>query len=65
MSDDRLDQLRAFLVAQLDTGDQWAAAMDPDFPPALAALHGEVFEAYRSGDVEWILEHADPEIVIV
>ena len=64
VSDDRIDQLREFLLAQPDTRDLWLAALDPDVPPTLAALQSEAFDAYERGDVEWILEHADPEVEI-
>lgn len=64
MTDERVEQAREILVA-LEMGDDWEAAMEDEFPPRLAALEREVIAAYRHGDVEWILEHADPSVEVV
>ena len=30
-------------------------------PPELASLLDELLDAYRDADVEWLLEHTDPD----
>jgi ketosteroid isomerase-like protein len=63
-SDERIEQVRAVL-RWAGWSEGWDQAIDPDMPAAVAGLQREVFAAHRRGDVEWILDHADPSIEIV
>jgi ketosteroid isomerase-like protein len=54
------DVLRGF-----DIGDEWEASLEPGMPPALEALTRDYIDAYRRADLDWLLDHADPEIVVV
>jgi ketosteroid isomerase-like protein len=49
----------------LEMGDEWFAAIDPGSPEWMVNLHRQTIDAYRAGDLEWVLEQADPEIEIV
>ena len=53
------------VMRQLDLGPEWDAALDPDIPPEFEELAKRLFDAYRRGDLDWLLEHTDPEIEIV
>lgn len=64
MTDERIEQVHEVLVS-LAMGDDWEAAIEDEFPAALAALEREVIAAYRHGDVQWILDHADAAIELV
>src|SRR4051794_19167696 len=46
-------------------GDHWLEAIDPDLPEWMLAREREAADAYRTGDLEWLLEHTHPEIEIV
>ena len=61
--EDRLEAVRQVL-RDFDMGDEWEAAVEDSIPPELASLLGELLQAYRDADVEWLLEHTDPNIVI-
>jgi len=43
----------------------WLGSLDPDSPPWVVAWQRETVDAYRAGDLEWLLERTDPEIEIV
>jgi ketosteroid isomerase-like protein len=45
-------------------GDEWDAAIEDGIPPELASILGEMLDAYRNADIDWLLEHTDPDIVI-
>lgn len=62
--DDRIELVRQALL-ELDIGDEWESVVEDGIPPALAALQSELVDAYRRGDVEWLLEHTDPDAEIV
>ena len=62
--EDRIEAARE-VMRQLDLGPAWEAALDPDLPQELRAFTTELFQAYRRGDLDWLLEHTDPDIVIV
>ena len=66
MPDSRIEQARQFLLTevQLSPRNAWAAAIDPAMPESQAALQLEFVCAYLTGDVEAILAHADPDVVI-
>ena len=64
-AEDRYEAARE-VMRQLDLGGpRWEAAFDPGLPPQLRDFHTELFAAYRRGDLEWLIDHPDPEIVIV
>ena len=45
-------------------GDEWDDVVDDDIPPELSDIQRELIDAYRNADVEWLLEHTDPDVVI-
>jgi hypothetical protein len=47
------------------SGADWDGALDPAMPAAIAEFARSYIDAYRRGDLDWLLEHADPEVVIV
>ena len=47
------------------TDEAWLEALDPDSRQWVVDLMPELFEAYRSGDLDWVLAHTHPEIEIV
>ena len=54
------------VMRRLDVGGPaWESALDPDLPEYLRDFSMELFGAYRRGDLDWLIEHTDPEIVIV
>jgi ketosteroid isomerase-like protein len=44
--------------------DRWLDAADQDSPEWMLERLRETVEAYRSGDLDWVLEQSDPEIAI-
>jgi len=52
------------VLRDFHVGDEWDAAVDDGIPPELAGLLREMLDAYRRADVDWLLEHTDPNIVI-
>jgi ketosteroid isomerase-like protein len=65
--DTRIQRARTFLRAEADlsTLEAWAAAIDPAMPAAQRELQLDLVEAYLSGDVESIVEHAHPDVEIL
>ena len=63
LMEDRLEAVRQVL-RDFDMGDQWEAAVEDGIPPELASLLYELLRAYRDADVEWLLEHTDPNVEI-
>jgi hypothetical protein len=61
--EDRLEAVRQVL-RDFQVGPEWDAAIEDGIPPELASLLGELLDAYRHADVEWLLEHTDPGVVI-
>jgi ketosteroid isomerase-like protein len=61
--EDRLEAARQVL-RDFEMGDEWTAAIEDGIPPELASLLHELLRAYRDADVEWLLEHTDPNIEI-
>ena len=45
-------------------GEDWDGAIEDGIPPELASVLGELLDAYRSADLEWLLEHTDPDVEI-
>ena len=62
--EDRLKAARE-VIRRLDVGDHWEAAFDPDMPAEIGRLARELLHAYRRVDLDWLLEHCDPDIEIV
>jgi ketosteroid isomerase-like protein len=62
--EDRIEAARE-VMRQLDLGPAWELALDPDLPQEIRDFSLELFGAYRRGDLDWLIEHTDPEIVIV
>jgi len=62
--EDRIEAAREVMRQVAARGD-WEAAVDPVLSPELAEFAQGIIEAYRQGDLEWVLEHTDPEIEIV
>jgi ketosteroid isomerase-like protein len=62
--EDRIEAARE-VMRQVAAGADWESALDPDLPPELEDLTRGIIHAYRRGDLEWLLEHTDPEIEIV
>jgi ketosteroid isomerase-like protein len=61
--EDRLEAVRQVL-RDFHMGEEWNAVVEDGIPPELASLLGELLDAYRDADVEWLLEHTDPNVVI-
>jgi ketosteroid isomerase-like protein len=61
--DDRIEAARQVL-RDFHMGDDWEQVVEEGMPPELEGLRRELFDAYRQADVEWLLEHADPEVEI-
>ena len=51
-------------MVELGFDDRWIDVADPDSPEWLLERARATVEAYRSGDLDWVLEQSDPEIVI-
>jgi ketosteroid isomerase-like protein len=64
--DTRIQRARTFLLTEADLSplEAWAAAIDPAMPAAQRELQLDLVEAYLSGDVESIVEHAHPDVEI-
>jgi ketosteroid isomerase-like protein len=61
--EDRLEAVRQVL-RDFQMGDEWVAAIEDGIPSELAGLLHELLRAYRDADVEWLLEHTDPNVEI-
>jgi ketosteroid isomerase-like protein len=61
--EDRMEAVRQVL-RDFQMGDEWVAAIEDGIPPELAGLLHELLRAYRDADVEWLLEHTDPNVEI-
>jgi ketosteroid isomerase-like protein len=62
--EDRVEAARE-VMRQVAGRADWEAALDPDLPPELVEFARSTFDAYRRGDLDWLLAHTDPEVVIV
>jgi ketosteroid isomerase-like protein len=62
--EDRIEAARQ-VIRDLEMGDDWDAVVDDGIPPELATILGGLLDAYRHADIEWLLEHADPDLEIV
>jgi ketosteroid isomerase-like protein len=61
--EDRFEAAREVMRQTVSRGG-WEDALDPAMPPDLAELTEGIVEAYRQGDLDWLLEHTHPEVVI-
>ncbi len=61
--EDRLEAVRQVL-RDFHVGEEWDAAVDDAIPPELGGLLGEMLDAYRRADIDWLLEHTDPDVDI-
>ena len=64
MDADRQERARQ-VMQSLDMDRDWLGSLDPDSPPWVVEWQRETVDAYRAGDLEWLLERTDPEIEIV
>jgi ketosteroid isomerase-like protein len=62
--EDRMEAARD-VMRNVVSGADWDRAFDPDMPAAIAEFGRTYVDVYRRGDVDWLLEHTDPEVVIV
>jgi ketosteroid isomerase-like protein len=61
--EDRIEAARQ-VIRDFQMGDEWDAVIEDGAPPELASLQHELIDAYRRADLEWLLEHTDPEVEI-
>jgi ketosteroid isomerase-like protein len=52
-------------MRELGFGERWLDAAEPDSPEWMMDRLRETIRAYGDGDLDWVLEQSDPEIVIV
>jgi len=52
-------------MRSFEIGPDWDAVIDPRMPPELLELTRGLIDAYRHADLDWVIEHSDPEIEIV
>ena len=62
--EDRAEAARQVL-RDLGVGYDWDDVIDDGIPPELGALLRGLIDAYRNADLEWLLDHADPDLEIV
>ena len=63
MDDDRLEAARQVL-RDFHMGDEWDTVVEDGIPPGLSVIQRELIDAYRTADLDWLLEHTDPDVVI-
>jgi ketosteroid isomerase-like protein len=61
--EDRLELAREVL-RDFEVGDEWEAVIDHDMSPELTTIRRELLDAYRRADLDWLLEHTDPDVEI-
>lgn len=61
--DDRIELARGVL-RDFEVGDEWEAVVENGMPPELDTVRRELLDAYRRADIEWLLEHTDPDVEI-
>jgi ketosteroid isomerase-like protein len=62
--EDRFEAAREVMRQVAARGD-WYSAFDPELPPDLEEFARDIIEAYRRGDLDWLLDHTDPDVEIV
>ena len=62
--EDRFQAAREVMRQVAARGD-WQGAIDPSLPPELAGFARDFIDAYRRGDLDWVIDHTDAEVVIV
>jgi ketosteroid isomerase-like protein len=63
MDEDRRQRVRE-VMKSLEADEAWLDALDPESPEWLVELQQQTLEAYRSGDLDWVLDNAHPEVEI-
>jgi ketosteroid isomerase-like protein len=61
--EERVEAAREVLRG-FDWGDEWEAVVEDGVPPELESIRRELLDAYRRADLDWLLEHADPDVEI-
>jgi ketosteroid isomerase-like protein len=62
--DAQREQLARKTLVEIGFDDRWLEVADADSPEWLLERARATVEAYQSGDLDWVLEQSDPEIVI-
>ena len=57
-------ELARQVMLDLKIGDEWQATLDPDCPPWVVEFMRQTVDAYRAGDLEWLLQETHPEAEI-
>ena len=52
------------VLRDFHVGDEWDDVVEDGIPPELSVIQRELIDAYRNADLEWLLEHTDPNVVI-
>lgn len=52
------------LLREFPVHDGWMDTLDPGSPDWLKTLLRETIDAYKAGDVDWVLKRTHPEVVI-
>ena len=52
------------VLRDFHVGEEWDAAVEDGIPSELAGLLREMLDAYRRADIDWLLEHTDPNVEI-
>jgi ketosteroid isomerase-like protein len=61
--EDRIEAARQ-VISDFHMGEEWDAVIEDSVPPELAALARELVDGYRRADIEWLLDHTDPDVEI-
>jgi ketosteroid isomerase-like protein len=61
--EDRIETARQ-VIRDFDVDDEWERVVENGIPPELESIRRGLTDAYRRADIEWLLEHTDPEAVI-
>ena len=61
--ENRLEAARQVL-RDFDMNDDWDAVIEDGITPELETVLHELLDAYRSADIEWLLEHTHPNVEI-
>jgi ketosteroid isomerase-like protein len=52
------------VLRDFHVGDEWDDVVEDGIPPELSVIQRELIDAYRNADLQWLLEHTDPNVVI-
>jgi ketosteroid isomerase-like protein len=59
------DQAARQVMREIAMDERWLAAIDPGSPDWLVEIQRETIAAYQAGDLDWVIEHTDPDVEIV